>query len=508
MDILKKKAKKAKQKRKAVLFSVLAMLIASLLFVVLLPSTDKQLTLKTEIAKTRIKAVNGLVSSTDGYFQSALDVASLNAMDSLTERILKKGYTNYSELQCNFEKLCADGRIVDYEELINLGFDLKFNIGDGIVKTFETDNLDIGYLFFYQEYGFFQKFRSENKTFLKTGQILLGDTTQAEYYINIYVLNDVCGKPGRILDHANFTANFTTPGLEIIIYNFSFKKQYPVDRNETLYFFVIASSLAPPSFPGPPFTLSLFVDFVDSARFPDGNATSFYNFNAGQNEYPLMKQGNIDYFSQKLANYSLQNFGIEPNYKVRQITLSQSEPWNFDVSMNMTIYIQDNHFAAWEKNSLIKTKIPIEGLLDPLFAKGTNGTINRTFKRDKSIMGVWDLKINETRGNITLFSEYYQKGNYVMSSRAPSFLMRYINSSNPSPIGIETLVNKSFPDLNTSYMDFYYFTNKTFNCGAGELMKVSSDPSNIFGHFKIDKFSVAYYGFGSMNDSNFTEIIC
>jgi len=483
---------KKTKKKKAALFSILALMLAGLIFLIAIPSTDTPIQKNTEISKTRIKTIDGFLDNTNSYYKTVLRIVGPATMDSLTQNIVRHDYLNSSQLQCDFEKILSQGKIMNFSQTPQ-NFDLAFIIDGGVMNSYESTLTPAGS----PDYPYIQKFISRNKTLIKKMTVFLGYFYIIPRTCNIkaYVFDQLCGEPGKVLGVVNTTQTFSGSGYFNATLNFS--TQIPVERGETLYYVLDSncSGLAGPN--------GLFPYTIDSKTINESNMSI-----AEMSEQNFSQTNSIDYYSSLLSEYAEKNYNAELVNKINNAKVFQEEPWNLNIVLNITTYLRDAD-ASWEKNALLSQKISILGMDDPLFAKGTNGNQNRTITRNPDQIGIWDLKINTSQGNITAFTIFYNQSHYITSSRAPSFLMRYSNNPNSSAFGITSLVNISYPERqNASYLDYYYFSDINFSCSLGQLYNITEDPTGLFGHFKLDKESLAYFGYGSTDDGNFSEYTC
>jgi hypothetical protein len=128
------------------------------------------------------------------------------------------------------------------------------------------------------------------------------------------------------------------------------------------------------------------------------------------------------------------------NITMKNFTLFQTDPWRVGVSINVTIILNDStNIARWTRNSTITTFINIEGLEDPLYIVNGLGRfsnlINKTPYQDNY------TQYNGSEWNISNLIVHFENSLYASNTDAPSFLMRFENNSNPSPYGIESMIN-------------------------------------------------------------------
>ena len=184
----------------------------------------------------------------------------------------------------------------------------------------------------------------------------------------------------------------------------------------------------------------------------------------------VFKQGTIN--SQKMAlmeNNSFANWtnnmklqanktGIELNFNVNSVTITQSEPWMVDISVDLDIDVNDSkNTASWTINKVFTEKLNITGFVDPLYLVNTQGKVNNSIRR--TIVPGFN---NENDLDTHLLNSYY-----IEHSDAPSYLMRFDNNPGSSSNGIESLVNsQELIDAGLSAnarsaVDFIYFGTQT-----------------------------------------------
>jgi hypothetical protein len=491
-----------KLRKKAVLFSVLAMLLSVLFFFLLIPSVDTPLDKKTGIAQTRIYTVDGELSAMDEFFKDILATTTPRAMDAMTDYILNSTFINASDLSCAFEQMAMVGSYRNYS-ITEYGAentsDIKITIASGILDTFP--NPDVAGPF-YVDTPVTQFFYARNSSRLSTAVVRIAyyadppdcpDT--ASMNVTVYIMNDLCGKPGRILDFGSTSYTFVTLVDQDDVLTIPFVKHYPVDRGEKLWIMVDTNYSQVTS------TVCAWISSINASVLPESNQSEIKvsYFNAlRMNDYF------IEHFVENLMNYTNNNLSINFSYKVNHLAIAQTSPWDVTATMNVTYYI-DDLYSSWKKESTMSMNVPISGLLDPLYVAGSKGMHNGTIQRNLSASSI-DL----IKGNFTLFNKTYSEGLYIWTGQAPSFLMRYSNNTNGSLLGIQSLIKGSwYVRANTSYIDFHFWNGTYFNCSQNEVfMPNSALYGSYFGNFTLDKLSVAYYGFDHAGDTNFTQVTC
>lgn len=162
------------------------------------------------------------------------------------------------------------------------------------------------------------------------------------------------------------------------------------------------------------------------------------------------------------------------------VSIGQEDPWNIIIYFNATLNLTDqSNLARWNKKQEIKAAIPIQGFEDPIYLINSNGRVSNRINQT----------IYETFDSATLLV-HSQKGEYINSSLAPSFIDRLEGNLQPNPNGIESLVY--IPELSSqgisiydkSIVDYIYFSST--NPPASQ---VSGMPS----WFKLDAEHLSTY---------------
>ena len=187
----------------------------------------------------------------------------------------------------------------------------------------------------------------------------------------------------------------------------------------------------------------------------------------------VFKQGTIN--SQKMAlmeNNSFANWtnnmklqanktGIELEFNINDVTITQSEPWMVDISVDLEIDVNDSkNTASWTINKVFTEKLNITGFVDPLYLVNTNGVANNTLRQ--TLYSNWP-------GDL---SAHLNNAYYRTHADAPSYLDRFENKLTSSPYGIESLVTerlkaKGLSVSAKSAVDYIYFgTSNPASCNV------------------------------------------
>lgn len=226
----------------------------------------------------------------------------------------------------------------------------------------------------------------------------------------------------------------------------------------------------------------------DSA-FNDAFLEGTIDFSGTPQKMGLMENNTFINWTEKMK-VQADKIGIILDFAIDSVTISQSSPWLVDVSVNLRIDVQDKKNAAsWTIDKTYTRKINIttplaaplseKKFIDPLYLVNNNGLVNNTIR---AVSGSSSLGTH-------LLNSYY-----IEHADAPSYLMRFENNLNPSPYGIESLVNSQklmdagLAAKDRSAVDYiYYGTAITTNCVVDEpeydWFKLDYAPTNHLGFY-------------------------
>ncbi len=199
----------------------------------------------------------------------------------------------------------------------------------------------------------------------------------------------------------------------------------------------------------------------------------------------LMRLSTFPLWIEKIQEES-QEFNIETNITLNDVTLYQDDPWFVGVSANLSFDIRDTTgIASWKMTKIINTSISIISFEDPLYIINSEG---RTTNLINSTPFEGNFTFKSGQWNVSKLITHTENSYYMSSTNAPSFLMRLENDLGPSPHGIESLVSiKRLEELDLdlcstcSIVDYHYwddtqngnyrinFTPGWFKLDAGHL---------------------------------------
>lgn len=203
---------------------------------------------------------------------------------------------------------------------------------------------------------------------------------------------------------------------------------------------------------------------------------------ATEDKMPLMDNNTFLNWTDRMKTQANKT-DIGLGFTVNDVTISHSEPWAVDVSVDLTISIQDKkNTASWAINKVYTRKINITGFVDPLYLVNNDGKVNNTI-RNTIVPSFEDEDDLETH----LLGSYY-----IEHSDAPSYLMRFENNLGSSSYGIESLVNSQkiedagLPTNSRSAVDYIYYGSQiTTNCNIKHL--------DSYDWFLLDSGHLSFY---------------
>ncbi len=190
---------------------------------------------------------------------------------------------------------------------------------------------------------------------------------------------------------------------------------------------------------------------------------SFTNGTINAAPYAIMDQSTFTEFTTRFAAIA-QRQGLIVNLTVLNLTLSQSDPWEITVSVDIAVNLSDSAGTArFERSIAVVTDVPIIDIKDPLYSVYTQGRAPHPV-RQSSASRPYITASNDT-SNLT---EMVNQTTYIAVPGAPSFLQRFQGNTTGSPYGIQSLINT--PELRAqdivtnncySLVDYKFFTNQT-----------------------------------------------
>ena len=225
-------------------------------------------------------------------------------------------------------------------------------------------------------------------------------------------------------------------------------------------------------------TNGTFIDNLNG-RFKE----SFLNGTINKQPLSLMKDSTFTDWANKISAEA-NKVDIKFNFVINEIKLNQTDPWNVDIGLNLTLDIRDKRNTSyWIRERYLKTKIGIVGFEDPLYIVKSNGRVTNAIISGNITQFVIAGKVD----NLLI---HMNNSFYLAHDDSPSFLMRFEGNLGNSTNGIESLVNldkflqQGLPIKDRSIIDSVYFgTKSTTN------YRINNTPQ----WFKIDQEHLKVY---------------
>ena len=142
-----------------------------------------------------------------------------------------------------------------------------------------------------------------------------------------------------------------------------------------------------------------------------------------------------------------------------KIFLTQEDPWNLKIILNLTLIIEDKSgLVSWNRSASIESYIPIKDFEDPLYSTNTFGKVTNKINQTPYSVFV-------TGADYTNLTSHFENSYYKASTSAPSFLNRLHGNLTGDQNGIESLVNpqklidQGISIQYKSVVDYIYFSS-------------------------------------------------
>src|SRR3989344_5448029 len=225
-------------------------------------------------------------------------------------------------------------------------------------------------------------------------------------------------------------------------------------------------------------TNGTYIDDVN-ARFKE----SFLNGTIEQQPLSLMQGTTFTDWANKISAEA-DKIDIKFNFTVIDVKLNQSDPWDVDVGLNISLDVRDKkNTSYWIRNRYLVTKINIIGFEDPVYIVNSKGRVANTIIQTN----ITSFTVNGDVTNLMLHTNYSY---YIAHNDSPSFLMRLQGNLGNSSNGIESLVNlEKFQQQNIQLKDRSAVDYIYFGTGSTVDHRITETPE----WFKIDQGHLAAY---------------
>ena len=213
-----------------------------------------------------------------------------------------------------------------------------------------------------------------------------------------------------------------------------------------------------------------------------------FNGTINKNPIDIMDDNTLINWTNTIKASAEETLNVNLNFNLTYVNIFQTTPWFIDIWLILS-YSVSSEIATWTRNDiLIKTKLSVDNLYDPLYYVNTDGAYKKKINQIDIKFDGWNVD------NLSLFigEEGYF---HWQDSNAPNFLMRFTSDFSSSPCcGIESAVDPSNPSIGDKveiYLDYLYF-NPSSNPVCTELYSITGLDS-AFSDFKLDWSNVGKY---------------
>jgi len=464
-----------KRSRKAILFTLISLLLAALFIIIFSTQVQTPYDAKTPLIDMKINNMKIYNNNLESYTQTVLGIAAYDSLYAMSNYLNSSGRSlqNEEEVECVFADFIEDGRL----RHVNDSFvkdsddkekDIQFKINNGILDN--LDNIASEDELFEvnrsapeinMTYAIYQNFTAKNTAKLKTVDFetfINPNAPPSAVKVQVYLAK--CGYPQYLLDEAYVTVQ---PDPVTTSHTTQFSGDQTINEDQ-MYYIVFSGSEH--------FNLSL--NAGDPPETHIGYSSAKYLWINDSYLNPTLKDyTGIDAWLSTFINISHHELGIDTNYTVADIRLEQFYPWTLTVSANFLFYSNDST-SSYRNNVTLYRDFDIDGLPDPLYIYNHYG-INRIYRAPFGI---------DKGFNISVFTNFTMHKLYWENDLGPSYLERLKNSTNSTKdFGIESVINFTLllengidfaRTLNRSFID-YDFLNGT-NISCGDLYTINTTP--------------------------------
>ena len=183
-----------------------------------------------------------------------------------------------------------------------------------------------------------------------------------------------------------------------------------------------------------------------------------------------------------LVDLAQTNMSITTAYIIHDVWITEEQPMEVVLWLNFSYNVSDP-FASWAiSGKTIRTTIDVTSIQDPAYAyQVAQGELQMSRAFNLS-------QLRKYQFNAETFGLHYENRTYIIAKdKAPSVIDRYMGNlqEQSSCCGIESVVHYdeisperwSDPSIaNLSYVDYYFFTQKIFDCEQNKNMRISNHP--------------------------------
>lgn len=239
--------------------------------------------------------------------------------------------------------------------------------------------------------------------------------------------------------------------------------------------------------------ISLQKDIAEKGDFVSNFSNAFQELivNGSINNTPqdLMGNASINDWASRI-NIEAEKLNIEVIISPLSITTYQTTPWTITIELNANINMTDfNNLASWNYNKTFKKNIDIISFEDPLYTVKSNNKVTNIVNKANNT----DF-VNATNNDTSVLYLHLNNSNYISSTAAPSFIMRFEGNLSSSEYGIESLVNlaefsrQNIETYDKSVIDYEYFNNSysgVDKCGFPNMPSWFRIDTNKVGNYNL-----------------------
>ena len=150
---------------------------------------------------------------------------------------------------------------------------------------------------------------------------------------------------------------------------------------------------------------------------------------------------------EEFESFTESNLTLDPEIELMSVSLNQSSPWSYDITLESQIYIDDS-YAEWNTTRVVNETVPIIGLLEPTYR--VNPSVSTDYE-SSDIVVKGDQNPPWGTADSVLQNVTFNKG-FFHYNGSYSFLDKMRNESSPKLDDCCGIVN-IIPESNTSNSD-------------------------------------------------------
>jgi len=205
----------------------------------------------------------------------------------------------------------------------------------------------------------------------------------------------------------------------------------------------------------------------------------------------LFVNDSIRNLTRELQELTAEEYTISINISYTNVgyEIYQVDPWFVGARMLFIVNVSDSQTRWVNKTIYVNIQTPIQGLYDPYYLINTQGLHSPRIQNASTITGTW---------TIGALYDHLVNERYVAKSSGIAYLDRFLNSSQSSPYGLESLINpgqiSQLVPVNKSYIDRYFWAEWDCSIPLQELYEVDSISDDVqLEGFRLDPITLVSY---------------